>query len=112
MPTLLTSKRFFNVDASTKRNPAPVAGKIGPPVAYLASLQCAPVDPAQQEILLRTKIETPHKVLQTYVLGDYDIRENDTFVVGSGEFTIIHVGEWTCSDGTLYEILMQDVKVR
>jgi hypothetical protein len=64
-------RRFATVQASTKRQPAVSAGKRGTPVTKLACIYCTPLDPASksamQEIQERPDLQSPHKLLETYV---------------------------------------------
>lgn len=64
-------RRFATVQASTKRQPAVSAGKRGVPVTKLACIYCTPLDPAStsttQEIQERPDLQSPHKLLETYV---------------------------------------------
>jgi len=83
------------VTASTKRPPAIVDGKRGAAVTHVASLACTPLDPVDAEIRERVGLQTPHELLQTHIQGGVDIREGDVLVVGSVEYPIRAVEEWT-----------------
>ena len=87
--------RMATVTASTKRPPAMVSGIRGAAETNLSSLACLPLDPVDAELRGRMAIETPHEVLQTFVQGGLDIVEGDVLVVGSREYPIRAVEEWT-----------------
>ena len=62
-------RRLCTVTASTKRSPAPVAGKRGTPAAHLMNVRCTPVDPVEPEVAQRLGLNTPHELLQVTVDG-------------------------------------------
>jgi hypothetical protein len=60
--------RLATVTASTKRSPAVSGGKVGAPVTKESSITCTPLDPVDPEVRQRLGLQTPHEVLQTYVV--------------------------------------------
>ena len=64
----LSFRRMAQMDASTKRNPAPTAdGKRSLPVVYLAGLRCMPLDPVDGEMKRRLELESPYTMKQTVI---------------------------------------------
>jgi len=100
------------VTASTKRAPAISGGKRGPAATNLASLSCMPLDPIDPEIRQTLVLNTPNEILQTFVEGGLDIKEGDILVVGSNEYPIRAVGDWTWPmDATAMRYLvLEDLK--
>jgi|GEM_PF-2377943 len=107
--------RLATVTASTKRATM-VAGKKGAPMTYIASLKCTPLDPVSAEIQQRMQLKTPHEVLQSFVDGPLDIVEGDVLVVGTKEYPIKSVAEWTfdpstdSGQGKFLHLVVEDLK--
>ncbi len=104
--------RFATVTASTKRPPAKASGKRGSPAENIASLKCLPLDPVDAEIRVRFGLEGPMELRQTFVQGGLDIAEGDLLVVGSTEYPIRAVGDWTWGpDNADYvHLIVEDLK--
>ncbi|MBN1815327.1 MAG: hypothetical protein JXA14_26080 [Anaerolineae bacterium] len=105
--------RMATVTASTKRPPAFSNGKRGNPTAHLAGVACLPLDPlSPDEIRAITPAGRTQELLQTFCQGGLDIKEGDFLVVGSKEYPIKFVGEWTWPpDSADYLcIVVEDVK--
>lgn len=99
------------VTASTKRAAAISSGKRGTPTTNITSLSCTPLDPTSPDLRQRLGLQTAHEVLQTYAEGtDLDIKEGDILVVGGREYPIVAVGDWTYSDSSFKEIVVEDLK--
>jgi hypothetical protein len=99
--------QLASVTASTKRG-----GGIdvnGLEIAYttnIASLKCLPLDPVSPELGQGIEGLAFKEILQTTVEGGLDIIEGDILVVGSNEYPIRAVGEWTWPpDGLDYLML-------
>lgn len=60
--------KLANITATTKRSPAVAAGKIGTAIEYLTGLSCTPLDPVDPELRQRLGLNTPHELLQTFVV--------------------------------------------
>jgi len=101
-----------SVTASTKRNPNPVGGNIGPAVENISSLVCFPLDPLTPDIQQRTALQSPEEHLQTFVQGGLDIQEGDILVVGSAEYPIKAVGDWYWrpDDANYMYLVLEDIK--
>lgn len=87
---------FAVMTASTKRA-AMSDGKQGAPTTYLTGVACTPPDPAdgsRRAELLQMGMETPHRLVETFVAGTPDIREGDRFVVGDAEYAVRAVARW------------------
>ena len=94
----MTSASFSlmaTVTASTKRPPDVSGGKRSAPATNVASLSCLPLDPVDSEIRERLGLESPMELLQTFVQGGLDIVEGDILCVGTSEYDIRAVGDWT-----------------
>lgn len=88
-------QKLATVTCGTKRSPSVASGKRGVPVTNLSDLKCLPLDPVNPEIRMRLELDTPHEVLQTMVEGGPDIVEGDVLTVGSDEYDIRSVADWT-----------------
>lgn len=86
----------MTVTASTKRNPAAVAGKVTSAVTNLASvtLVYAPY-PADPDTVERYKLKSPRKTYVTDIMDDVDILEGDILVYGSDEYKVVVMLKWT-----------------
>lgn len=84
-----------SVTCGTKRSPASVSGVRGDPATNLTGLKCLPLDPVSAELRVRLELDTPYELLQTMIEGGPDIKENDTLTVGSDEYVIRSVADWT-----------------
>ena len=101
-----------SVTASTKRAPTISGGKRGAAATNLASLSCTPLDPIDPEIRQTLVLKTPNELLQCFVEGGLDIKEGDILVVGSTEYPIRAVGDWTWpmdATATRY-LVLEDLK--
>jgi hypothetical protein len=104
--------RLATVTASTKRNPATnlATGLRSTPATEIASLSCTPLDPVDPEVRRRLQLETPHELLETFVDGSLDIKEGDILVVGSTEYPIKSVAEWTWQDSKFLHLVIEELK--
>jgi hypothetical protein len=102
--------RLATVTASTKRPPSLAGGRRGEPVVNVATLKCTPLDPVDPELRERLALGTPHELLETFVDNDVDVNEGDVLVVGSREYPVRSVAEWTWR-GTVYRhLILEDLK--
>ncbi len=99
--------------ASTKRNPAPVNGKVGTPLTYLTGLKIVPPLPVSSEVAGRFQINSPRESKVTYSDAIYgvlpDVREGDQLIVGSTTYLVQAVSEWPGSVSVL-EVILSEVK--
>lgn len=102
--------KLATVTASTKRSPAISDGKRGAKAEEIASLSCTPLDPIDAEVRTRFGLDGPHEVLQTFTHGGLDIREGDVLVVGSEEYPIKAVGEWTWRGTEYKHLIVEELK--
>ena len=83
--------------ASVKRA-AIVAGKRGEPATMLTGLQCTPLYPADPDqvnnLLRRLGVETPYRMMETYVLGDQPVQAGDTLEVDGSTYQVRAVASW------------------
>lgn len=97
------------VTASTLRLPAiGASGKGGDAVENIASLACTPLDPlSDPDLIQRFGTQAGTEVLTTYVQGGLDIVIGDILKVGSTEYPIRAVGDWTWRpSATDYQMLI------
>lgn len=92
--------RMATVTASTKRAPAVTGGKRGTPTTYISSLNCVPLAGIDPELKQRMGITALGELFQTVVSAGLNIREGDILVVGSTEYPIRAVGNYTWPPGT------------
>jgi len=95
--------------ASTKRNPSPINGVVGPAVTNLSSLALsfAPY-PISPETALKYKLDSPRK---TYVTGVHgtppDVLEGDLLTADSVTYVVRAVGKWLGSPVEYTKIYME-----
>lgn len=93
------SLRLLATETASIKRALIVAGKRGAPTTVLSGLACTPLYPADpgavNNLLQRLKLETPYRLLETFVTGTPDIRGGDTLVVGGAEYTVRAVADWT-----------------
>jgi hypothetical protein len=105
--------RLATVTASTKRRPAISGGLIGVPVTSISSLKCTPLQPISPDVAKRQALNTPHEVAQTFVIGSPDIKEGDILVIGSREYPIKAVENWSNAStgkGAHLLLVVEDLK--
>ncbi|HMN11833.1 MAG TPA: hypothetical protein PKD55_05855 [Bellilinea sp.] len=100
--------RMASVTASTKRNPAAVAGKVGAPVSHLASLSILPVMPVTSQIVEMYRLQSPRESYVTYA-EEADVLEGDTLTAAGIEYRVRAVSPWPGAAGYL-EIVIERVK--
>lgn len=82
--------------ASTKRNPAPVAGRVTVPVTSIAALTLAhPVFPLSAERALTYKLEAPREYYITGAWGVKDVLEGDILTDDGIDYIVRTVKTWT-----------------
>jgi hypothetical protein len=104
-----TFSRVATVTAGTKRA-AVVSGKRGQPSTYLTGLLCLPLTPVDSEIRQRLQLNTPHEVLQTFIDGAVDVAEGDILVIGSAEYPIKAVGNWSWRNSSYLHLVVEELK--
>lgn len=105
-------EKLATVTASTKRSGGIADGLEVGYVENIASLACLPLDPVTPEVAQGIEGLSFRELLQTAVEGGLDIVEGDILVVGSAEYPIRAVSEWTWPPAqTDYLILLlEDIK--
>lgn len=111
----MSARSFCSVTASTKRNPAVSGNKKGAAVTNLASLLITPLWPVGNETIRTLDLNSPREMLEAYhvpAAGDAlpDVKERDILVVGSNEYPIDWVGQWTDGDVPCLHIVVGEVK--
>lgn len=101
--------RLATVSASTKRATFS-SGRRSAPTEQISSLDVTPLDPVSAELAQRLGLDTPHEVLQTFCEGDLDLQEGDILVVGTEEYPIRALEEWTYGDTTSYRLVVEELK--
>lgn len=94
-----TDSATFPLTASTKRNPAAVAGKIGAPVAKLTGLAIAELRPVSAEIAEYYRLRSPREAFLTFALNSPDVLEGDILTVNSVEYEVQAVAAYPTPDG-------------
>jgi hypothetical protein len=99
------------MNATTKRTPAAVAGKITAPVAKLTALVLAyaPV-PASPEIIDKYQLKSPRKAFLTGAFGVVDVLEGDLLTADGVEYHVRAVGPFKSSPVQFTEIIMEQVQ--
>lgn len=89
---------FMTTVASTKRNPAPVSGRITAPVAYLTTLRVTPLWPVSNETVRQLDINSPREMKECFAVPDGDtlpdVKEGDILTVAGVDYPIYWAGEW------------------
>lgn len=99
--------RIATATATTKRNPAPVAGKVGAAVAYLAGLAVTPVMPVSKQIIEMYRLNSPRETYVTYADGSPDVVEGDEMTIDGVTYFVRGAQPWP---GTPYlEIVIERV---
>lgn len=93
------------------RRAAISGGKRGEPTAHLAGLACTPLDPVDPETRHRLAIETPHQLLQTFVGGDPDVKQDDVLVVGGVDYPIKSVASWQWGADVFVHLIVEKLVV-
>ena len=92
------SLRLLASETASVKRAQIVGGKRGAPVVVLTGLICTPLYPADpgqaNNLLQRLKLETPYRLMETFVAGHHDIQSGDTLVVGGDEYTVRAAAEW------------------
>lgn len=108
---------FCTQTATIKRNADLGGGITGAPVVHLASLAITPVWPIQRvdaqmqsllELASARELKECYHVPTSTTLPD--VQEGDLLVLGSAEYPILHVMEWTDWDVPALQIILQEVK--
>ncbi len=103
--------QLSSVPASTKRSGGIVNGLETGYVENIASLRCLPLDPVEPEIAQSVE-GAWHEVLQTTCEGSLDILRGDILVVGSNEYEIRAISDWTWPPtGLVYQTLLLTERV-
>jgi hypothetical protein len=98
------------VTASTKRSPNVSGGKRGTPTTNVSSLSCTPLDPVDAEVRQRLALESPNIILETFVDNAVDVVVGDILVVGSMEYPIKAVEDWTWRGTTYRHLFLEKLK--
>jgi hypothetical protein len=105
------AERLATEIVSFKRPPVTVGGKRGTPTVFLTNIRCTPLDPIDPEVRFRLVIETPHEILQTFVMQEADILAGDILVTSGGtEYPVKAVGEWKWKDTMFLHLYVEDLK--
>ena len=109
--SLAGAERLATEIFSFKRPPVTVGGKRGTPTVFLTDVRCTPLDPVDPEIRFRLAIETPHEILETFVMSDVDVREGDILIDASSvEYPVKSVGEWKWKNTMFLHLYVEDLK--
>lgn len=103
------------MEASTKRNTTVTGNKKGAATTNLASLLITPLWPVSQQTIRTLDLNSPREMKEAYhcpAAGAAlpDVRERDILVIGSDEYPIDHVSEWTDGAVPCLQIIVGQVK--
>ena len=98
------------VAASTKRAGTIVSGLEQAAAAVVASLKCLPLDAVTPDVALGIEGLGWQEILQTTVKGNLDIVEGDLLVVGSTEYPIRAVADYTWKSDVFQVLYLEDKK--
>ena len=104
--------RLELVDCSTKRATF-TGGKRGKPSTNLTGLKCTPLDPLTAEVAQRSTLNSPIEGWIAYIDGALDIKNGDVLVIGSNEYEIRAIGDysnWGNSRTNWKELIVEEVK--
>ncbi|MGV8951371.1 MAG: hypothetical protein ACOH2M_09735 [Cypionkella sp.] len=95
----MSLENLATVVAGTKRARVVNGRSGGEPVEVLAELRCTPLNPLDGrvagELLQRLKLETPHQLLSTLLIGaGHDIRLGDYLTVDEQDYPIRALAKW------------------
>ena len=111
MTTRAGAERLATQVVSFKRPPVTVGGKRGTPTVFLTGVRCTPLDPVDPEIRFRLGVETPHEILQTFVMQDVDVKEGDILITAENvEYPIKSIGEWDWRGTEFLHLYVEDLK--
>lgn len=110
----MTARAFCTISAAIKRSPDLGNGRTGAPTLHLSVLAITPLWPLDQRTIQQLDINSPREFKQCYHVPVTsalpDVREGDVLVVGSSEYPIDWVGEWTDGDVPCLHIVCQEIK--
>ncbi len=96
-------KRLAPMDSTGKRQEAAL---------HLESLKCMPLDPVDEEIRREAELSKPFQALQTFLEGDFDIREKDILVVDGVDYVVRAAGAWRWDGLTkVIRLIVEDTRV-
>lgn len=98
------------VTANTERSGGITDGLETSYVVSISGLSCLPLDPVTPELTLGIEGLGWRETLQTMTQGDLDIVEGDLLVVGSGEYPIRSVSNWTWKGSEYKHLLVEEKK--
>ena len=98
------------VTASTKRKATVSGGKRSGFTVPISTMKCLPIDPIDSQTRYTFGTEIAVESKQTFCRASLDIREGDYLVVGSTNYQIIGVAEWSWIDEDFKHLLMNEVK--
>ena len=99
MACSFTDTATYPLTASTKRNPAAVGGKVGAPVAKLASLAIAALRPVSAEIAEYYRLRSPREAFLTFAQNSPDVLEGDVMTVSGLDYEVQAVAAYPTPDG-------------
>lgn len=98
--------KLATATGTIKRNPAAVAGVVGPAVATGDTISVLPVMPVDPDLTEKYKLKSPRQSYVTYCSGAPDLEVGDILTVGGTDYTVRGVGPWSGSVNH-YEIVLE-----
>lgn len=111
----MSARAFCTTEASTKRNTTVAGNKKGAAITSITSLLITPLWPVSQQTIRTLDLNSPREMKEAYHVPAAgaalpDVRERDILVIGSDEYPIDWVGEWTDGDVPCLQIIVGQVK--
>lgn len=111
----MSARAFCTVTASVKRNAVVSGNRLGAATTHLASLLITPLWPVGRETIRLLDLNSPREMKECFhcpVDGAAlpDVRERDILVIGSNEYPIDAVLEWTDNEIPSLHIIVGQVK--
>ena len=102
-------RHHATLSASTRR--ATVSGgKRTSPIANLTGIVCTPLDVVEDEVARRAGLETPHRLLQTFVDAGLDVRAGDLLVVGSEAYPVRAAAAWEWRGASFLHLIVEELQ--
>lgn len=101
-------KNLATLPATTRRNPAAVGGKIGPPVDHITSdLKVTPLAPVSPEYAERYRLQSPRESFFTFTPGTPDIEEGDELVISGTTYRVAMVSVYDFPIAQYLELVVE-----
>lgn len=103
--------RLATLTGSTKRV-LMTGGKTATPTAYLSGVVCTPLDPVFDDVKDEMVIETPYRMVQTFVDSGLDIKKGDILTVNGQDYPVHFVSPFEWRSSTFLRLTLEDRSVQ